>query len=311
MEDKEHIDDELLGRWLAGDLNDEELKKFKASTSFITYKSIAEMSSNLVVAPYDEEQELKKLHAKKIAKPGKIIQMRRYKWLAAAASIAIIVGVGSLFFFNQNSIGEEISVATLQTEKKTITLPNKSTIDLNIASSITYHTENWEKERKVKLKGEAFFDITKGKPFTVETNSGTIEVLGTTFNIRERNDYIEIVCYSGKVKVTDKNSETIVLSKGNSTRIVSGNLQTDWNPDSSNEPSWISGESTFEDVPLENVVRELENQYGVKIRRSSNFNNRVYSGAFTHDNIEEAARMVFLPMQIEYKIQSDSMIVIK
>ena len=46
----------------------------------------------------------------------------------------------------------------------------------------------WKNERSVNLDGEGFFKVAKGSKFDVETSAGTVSVVGTQFNVKNRKD---------------------------------------------------------------------------------------------------------------------------
>jgi transmembrane sensor len=313
MEEKGHMDDELLGRWLSGEMSPEELEAFKSSEAYDTYRHIAEFSSQLSAPSFDQNTLFEKIQANKHKTEAPIVQMRsNRRWIGIAATIIVLIGIGSLFFVNWGtSESELVAVNVGNQETKEVVLPGKSTVNLNAVSSIEYDKSSWEEERVVKLKGEGYFDVTKGKSFKVETTSGTITVLGTEFNIRERNGTMEVSCYEGKVKVTDTQNKSVKLTENMSVKIENGRIVDDWSPELEESPSWFQGESSFYEASLENVLLELENQYGVRIEHNKDFSDRLYTGAFIHGNLEEATKMVFLPMQLSYEVVNDSIIVIK
>lgn len=312
MKNEGHIEDELLGRWLAGELSGEELKRFESSDAFKTYGLIAEYSEKLETPAYDDNAAYERLKQRIPHVKARVVRMRTYRWVAVAASVIVLLGIGSFFYFGGGETSRPVSVVTAQGETQVWTLPKNSRVELNAASSIAYDKSDWEKERKITLKGEAYFDVTKGNKFTVETNSGTIEVLGTTFNIRERNSVLEVVCYSGKVKVTNQQNKSVILKKGDAARIMNGQLEAGWNPGSQDAPSWQGGVSSFHEASFENVILELENQYGIKVIRTADFSDSVYYGAFPHNDLDAALKQVFYPMKIfSYEVKDDTTVVIQ
>jgi transmembrane sensor len=91
-----------------------------------------------------------------------------------------------------NSLGETTTYNTLTTPRGgqyQLKLPDGTQVWLNAASSITYPTAFIGKERKVKITGEAYFEVAKNAnlPFLVEENDLVIKVLGTRFDV---NGYV-------------------------------------------------------------------------------------------------------------------------
>ena len=122
------------------------------------------------------------------------------RWLAIAASMAILLTAG--FWWIQTYSTSEVSTQLAEITKQE--LPDGSSVQLNAVSSIIFNARKWETNRHVELKGEGFFEVKKGQKFSVNTDHGVIEVLGTSFNVYARNDGFEVRCYTGKVAVSDK-----------------------------------------------------------------------------------------------------------
>ncbi|MBQ0740845.1 FecR domain-containing protein, partial [Aquimarina celericrescens] len=85
-------------------------------------------------------------------------------------------------------------------------LPDGSFVDLNAGSELTHQRFFWSQNREITLQGEGYFKVTSGTNFTVTTSLGKIEVLGTQFNIKEREKLFEVNCYEGRVKVSTNNN---------------------------------------------------------------------------------------------------------
>src|SRR5690606_14557990 len=149
--------------------------------------------------------------------------------------------------------------------------------------------------------GEAFFKVSKGQKFTVNTPAGTVQVLGTQFNVKERPNYFEVQCYEGLVAVT-YNNETQELSKGKSFRVLDGTIQVvdDFNAEN---PSWLQAESSFDKIPLSQVVSELERQYNLKVDFQAVDGSQLFTGSFTHSDKNIALQSITIPLKLSYKIE--------
>ncbi len=153
----------------------------------------------------------------------------------------------------------------------------------------------------MELSGEAFFKVSKGQKFTVNTQVGTVQVLGTQFNIKERPNYFEVQCYEGLVAVT-YNNKTLKLSKGKSFRVLDGTIQLvdDFNAEN---PSWLQAESSFDKIPLSQVVSELERQYDLNIDYKTVDGSQLFTGTFTHSDKNIALQSITIPLKLSYKIE--------
>lgn len=310
MAEEKDISDELLGRWLAGELTEEERIEFEQSEAYRSYQVIAEYSEQLEVGSFDTDAAYERLKEKRNAPPkAKIIGMPRSRFLAVAASILVLIGIGSLFLIGDAAV-ENTTISVADGERKEVKLPDNSTVALNANSSIIFNKGSWKKERNVELKGEALFTVKKGTRFRVTTQHGTVEVLGTQFNVLDRNDRTEVICYTGKVRVTDSKGASTILTKGMAARMNKGILANNWEPEINEKPDWQLGYSTFEEVPLQDVLEELEAQYAIKIQVKADINGRTYHGAFPHDNLDQALALIFGPMQLKYTKESGTIVVI-
>ncbi len=310
MAEEKDISDELLGRWLAGELTEEERIEFEQSEAYRSYQVIADYSEQLEVGSFDTDAAYERLKQKRNAAPkAKIIGMPRSRWIAVAASVLVLIGIGSLFFLGDSPI-ENTTVSVANGERKEVKLPDNSTVSLNANSSIVYNKGSWKEERNVELKGEAFFSVKKGKRFRVTTKHGTVEVLGTQFNVLDRNERTEVICYTGKVRVTDSKGKSTILTKGMAARMNKGVLTDSWDPEINEKPDWQLGYSTFENVPLQDVLDELEAQYAIDVKVKADINGRTYHGAFPHDNLDQALALIFGPMQLNYTKENGTIVVV-
>ncbi len=158
------------------------------------------------------EQEIWKNIEKNINQPKKKIRkLNRWKWSSAAAILVIIL---SYFIIQQQdspvqseseAITNWVNFENNSANIKHITLADGSKISLEPFSALKYPTTFSETERKVFLKGEAFFDIERDetKPFLIYANETITKVLGTSFTIKafEGQKTVEVDVKTGKVAV--------------------------------------------------------------------------------------------------------------
>ncbi len=299
-------DDTFLARWISGELTSEELIAFKKSTDYPIYKKINESSLTLETASFNKQDLFNKIlqqtHTQQQITKPKVIKLVPNWAYAVAASVVIMFGV---FYF----INNETHYETDFSEQLVVTLPDYSKVLLNSNSDLDFKSRQWEDNRLVTLNGEAFFDVEKGASFKVLTSEGIVEVLGTEFNITVRDNYFEVQCFEGRVKVTssDTNNETI-LTQGNAFRIVNSNAEV-WNF-ILDEPNWLHGESAFNNAPLSQVIISLENQFKVTFDKSNIDQTKRFTGSFTHSNINLALKTVFVPMEISFKSNKENTIIL-
>jgi ferric-dicitrate binding protein FerR (iron transport regulator) len=283
----------FLAQWLEGELSDFELKELVSDSD---YKSFLKIRKGLEV--YDQLEASTDASYAKIQEQinqhkGKVRRLHVNTWLIGiAASVVLFFGLFSI-------LGDDlVTIETNFGEQKTVALLDGSEVILNSKSTLIYNEDSWKNNRTLRLNGEAYFKVKKGSTFTVVTDNGDVQVLGTQFNVNSVSDLFEVVCFEGKVSVRTNNEEHILLPS-NSVRRINGNAIEKWSIGDAN-PSWIDGESSFRSVPLKYVISALESQYSIDINSDAIDDNVIYTGSFTHKNLNTALMTVFKSLQIQY-----------
>ena len=299
MEDKNNI-----LKWLNRETSDEELARLQESKDFKTLEKIAHYASQIETPKVNVDKALEdfKLRTQKTAKKGRIIPFN-FKQVSKYAAIIVVLLTTSYFLFFNN----ETSFKTQFSQTKTFNLPDNSEVILNSNSTITFNKNKWKSNRHLTLSGEAFFKVQKGEKFTVNTEIGEVTVLGTKFNVKERTNYFEVKTYEGLVSVAYKDT-LVKLSKGTIFKVVNGTIDT-VNTFDINENSWLQKESNFKSTALRFVLKEIENQFGYTIETKDIDLDILYSGGFTHADVNIALQSVTIPLQLSYKIEGEKIII--
>lgn len=228
--------------------------------------------------------------------------VRMWPAISAAAAIALLVGL--LIFWPSNN--EAVVVATIKGSSQLVELPDLSKVTLAPDAEITF-SNDWSEERKLTLKGEAFFEVQKGSTFTVETALGNVQVLGTSFDVSDRNNELSVICETGRVKVTSGKQE-VIITPGMMARASKGVLVAFKAYKKGNQ--WMDGKFVYENEPLVNVLDEIERQFNVEIQYN-NLDSKVYVGEFNSKNLEEALIAVCAPFGLNYTIKDNMIVEIK
>lgn len=291
------MQENYLAKWLTNELSEEELAEFKNSETYESYQKIIAVTDTLKAPDFDVEKALQDFKSRNDTSAPKVVAMRPYKrFLKVAAAIAILM-VGSYLYLN--TLGQ--NVTTDYAELKKVTLPDNSEIVLNADSKISYDEKNWDKKRNIDLEGEAFFKVAKGKKFTVSTDNGVVAVLGTRFNVENRNGFFEVTCFEGLVSVTYEGKET-KLHAGNSFLAINGKI-ANLDASKSAHPSWINKESSFKSIPLRYVLAEFERQHNVSVETQNIDSDQLFTGTFSNTDIDLALQSISVPSQIKFKLE--------
>jgi len=151
-----------------------------------------------------------------------------------------------------------------------LVLPDGSKVWLNAASSIRYPTAFTGKERKVEVTGETYFEVARysGMVFKVSINRETeIEVLGTSFNINAYSEEssINTTLLEGSLKINTKNQTKMLTPRQQLQVYKTGELNLTKNSDLQQVIAWKNGVFNFQDMKLEEVMRQISRWYNVEI----------------------------------------------
>lgn len=215
-------------------------------------------------------------------------------WSSAAALIILLFGL--VLFLKLYTK----TVQTVAGEQIVHNLPDESEINLYAGSSISYHPYWWFVSRELNFEGEAFFSITKGSNFTIVSQKGTVEILGTSFNILSRNNNYNVACYTGKVRVTSNNNSQVILTPDYQAKIAdNGTISVSKFDSKISNKKMLKNMLSFTSVPLIEVLEEVERQFDVKIYSniSSEF---IYTGHFSSNrNVMEVIDLLCKPFGLK------------
>ena len=289
-------------KWLNGDLSKKEMKDLKQSEDLQTLEKIAHYASKLEAPKVDAQAALETLKSRNHSKNKPKVRTINFKTFYRVAAVLVLALTSGYLFFYSNNTSYETQIA----QRKIFTLPDNSEVVLNAASKISFNEKKWANNRTLTLAGEAFFKVKKGQTFSVKTTDGIVTVLGTQFNVKERKNYFEVRCYEGLVSVTHNNNTT-KLPPGKTFRVINGKIENveDFN---AQNPSWIQQESSFNKIPLDQVIAELERQYDLKIKVKGVDTSKLFTGSFTHTDKEIALQAVTIPLKLSYKIEGKTII---
>jgi transmembrane sensor len=193
----------------------------------------------------------------------------RLRFVLAGASVA---GAAMVLIVASVLLTREPSVTTYRTargEQSTVVLGDSTRVMLNHTSQIAVTSDGGD--RLVTLRGEAFFRVRKtGQPFIVSTDVGRVEVLGTEFNVRVREDRLEVAVLGGSVRLSARiggKDSAVVLAPGQISFCARGSLPTP--PENllfAEYPGWLYGKLLFTKTTLSSACSEIESKYDVIVR---------------------------------------------
>ena len=224
------------------------------------------------------QQQMNEVATEDVPRPRlRLVKFHSFRWIAAAATLALLFGVGYLF--------RPITVEAPRGHFAEVTLPDGSVVQLNSESSITYPAR-FIGSRDVALEGEAFFEVKKGgERFVVETFNARTTVLGTSFNVRARPNEDQantgVVVADGAVRIAAKVSGDggVTLAPGQQSR-VHGAARKPTEPEPvalSRRLAWRTGGLAFTDQPFSLIFGEIERRFDVEIEAPDDLLARSFS----------------------------------
>jgi len=200
-----------------------------------------------------------------------------------------------------------------------LTLSDGTKVAMNASSTLRYPINFREDIRRVELKGEAYFDVSKQYrddkriPFIVETDQQTLEVLGTSFNVNSYGKTIETTLVEGSVKISFDNGQSHVLvpnqqavyrRESKSTAITT--------VDPFYVTAWKNGSFAFEDASINEVMESVARWYDVDVVLKDDLKDKQFSGMISRfEDIDKLLKTVELTGAVRFEVNGRRILVMK
>lgn len=212
----------------------------------------------------------------------------RWSWrLVAVVALGAFVAVLALMIDRDRSLR---TIATAEGEVRQIEFADGSAVRLLGASTLTF-SEGEPFDRRVRLAGQAFFDVAPGTAtFTVETPTALTTVLGTSFGIRADERAMDVVLASGRLAVASKAAQDrlVVLDAGEMSRVARNALPSTPTPVDLTEALGWTGLLLFRATPAAEVAGALAAHYAVEIEVPADLGAERFTGTFAPEQpVEE------------------------
>lgn len=250
----------LYRRYISNDLSPSELDEMMEIMDSQKINELVELPLK-ETWPEEEEEE------------SEVSVRSRLHWRpwSIAAGFLVLISIG--IFWNRNAPESGQIYTTGNGETKEVVLSDGSVVLLN-ANTTLHWNEDWIEAglRKLSIQGEAFFDIAHNAeiPLQVETDNATIEVLGTSFNVRNVGQSSEVFLREGKIKLNlpldAMDEEEIIMEPGDyikfnledQSKVLKSDVAV------SEVASWTEGALRYVDQPLGWILEDLGRIYGKK-----------------------------------------------
>jgi transmembrane sensor len=281
------------------------------------FKKIWDNSKELAGASTIDENKAWQNFQQRIANPKQkapIVKPNRFSWIRVAASVIILLGltIATYLLVNRNTATKEIVAQTGQ-NVLIDTLSDGSVVTLNKKSSITYPSKFKGAKRAIALKGEAFFNVTpdKKKPFIIIVNDVQVEVVGTSFNVKNENGNTEVVVETGIVRVT-KNGKTTELVAGEKLLLAANDSMAAKEAVSDKLYNYYrSKEFVCDNTPLWKLVEVLNEAYDANISIGrKELNDFRLNTTFNNESLDKILEIIHLTFDITI-VRKDGQIILQ
>lgn len=233
-------------------------------------------------------------------------------------AIQVINQQGKLSYVQPGGSESRLMYNTMATPKGRqyqLVLSDGSKVWLNAASSIRYPIVFTGNERRVFIDGEAYFEVSRDrrKPFRVEIEGrGTVEVLGTQFNINAYDDEptVNTTLIEGSVKVTVPGARSSVLKPGQQAQISDG-LQVISDVNTDEVVAWKNGYFSFNGATTEAIMRQVMRWYDAEeIIYEGDVKNERFGGSVPRSaNAKKLLEVLELTKTVRFTIDDKKIIV--
>jgi ferric-dicitrate binding protein FerR (iron transport regulator) len=309
--DSDEKEDQFWTEWMKN--NPERKKEIDKAVSLVQMAGLsADQEAN---AAYLNTWSTLKANAERSEKER---QARRLRYAIRAAAIFTgVLAVAAYILWNNLGASGAIEYKTAFGEVKEFVLEDGSRVTLNSNSQLTC-TGDWNNTggREVYLQGEAFFEVMKTedkRSFIVRTKEQVeVLVLGTAFNVNTRRGQISVYLQEGSVKVKAL-SGGVILKPGELAEYdkTEANVKvTTEAAGAEDRLAWKNNLFVFNDTPLSEVTRDIEDNFGVSVEvADSTLNNKRITAKVPRNEMQVLLQVLSATLEVAIEEKDDRLII--
>ncbi len=328
-----HISDDLLGRWLTRTISAKEHEQMEewakqSAENRCLLNDFIMIKENLVQLQVMENVNSLSAHQKlkqrilKIKNP--LYKLFIYWQRVAAILILPLLGYALIQLIDSGQMDSDAlvtwnEIVTPVGVRSSFTLPDGTKVWLNGNTVFKYPLRFEDKERLVRLEGEAFFEVVSNaqKPFVVDAGKMLVQAVGTSFNVHayKNGTEIETVLVEGKVNlfkpVGDSRKKISELSPGQLAIYLPAEKKIQYYEGNLDKYlAWRQGKILFRNDPLEEVARRLGQWYNVDFVISGNVKNKgyAYTGSFQGESLHQILEYIELTTPVKFSFSDPKQI---
>lgn len=248
-------------------------------------------------------------------------------WGRIAVTVALLIGLGWLayyYFLPQ----EDLYSQSMESGDENLyaVLDDGTQVWLNKHSRIAYNNRFGDKYRKIRLTGEAFFDVAHRPevPLTVTARDIDVTVKGTAFNVDAASPDIEVALIRGLVAVKDnrkKNTKEVLLQPNQKIVVRDGRILSS---DSSYvvrdlvqendtiipETQWLKGSLVFQKQRFSDLIKLMEDRYRVTIRiENATLAEQRFTGSIKSETLQQMLDALKQSYPFTYELNGKEVII--
>lgn len=321
MKEIDEIQDELIGRFVNGELSDEELDKLnewkiQSKDNELFLKEIEQIADDCKRLEAMEQIDSTRALATVKEKIDSGTKLRRI--LNAWQKIAAVIVIPLMIFLGyQNLLSSKDSkivwneVRTPYGLISTVMLPDSTVVELNGHSKLKYPLTFSGRERVVELDGEAFFKVKTNSdmPFIVKCNTIEVQAVGTSFNVlKMRSGEVVTSLLEGKVNLLKETSggrrKLLSMFPGQTVKYdcIENKITQKENSGIDRYVAWREGKLIFRSEALPNVLEQLGRRYNVDFEIEGKLDGKhVYTGTFVNKSLDKVLEFIELTTPVTFE----------
>ncbi|HEX8358389.1 MAG TPA: FecR domain-containing protein [Segetibacter sp.] len=239
-----------------------------------------------------------------------VLDDKKNGFLTSQGNTKVIKLDGKLIYNSSSANSGRISYNTITTPaggQYQLELPDGTFVWLNARSSLSFPTAFTGKQRRVKMEGEAYFEVARNisMPFAVEVNDAEVQVLGTRFNVMAYHDEgaLKTTLLKGEIKFV-YGSDHRILKPGQQTQLTrAGKVKVLSGVDLDEVTAWKNGLFDFEGADLVTVARHLSRWYDVELIFDRKNDELFYAKIPRETKLTDALKALELTGKVRFTIE--------
>ncbi|MBN8788276.1 MAG: FecR domain-containing protein [Terrimonas sp.] len=280
-----------------------------------THFALAEIyrvpGENTVTMASEDLSRLKKLMKEE---PGAKVGSLRRMIIACSVAASVLLVMVSVWWFNKNEYGavQYEWYAKADSVITSIDLPDGTTVLLNRNASVAIDEKYNMDNRRILLKGSAFFKVAKdpARPFTVAVQQVTTTALGTAFYVHEdlQTRAVTISLLEGSVAVANSRN-TAQLIPGQ--KAICSNTSPIQKAEFLQEQlqQWTAGKIVLKQADFAEIIGVLRMYYNLNVETTSYPGKMKFTGSFDVNHPEELLESLAFTYGLKYDRRKDQLII--